>query len=388
MSYSLASTSVFASGLVATQNISTAHKRITSYSDAVDIGDLNIKKEETDTQEAQQSTSLQVSSKLTGSSTSQYYKFSLSGADIKLDFKAESPSTRVVLYDKKGKIVADSQGNVRQRANFIALTSGSGLSSKSGDYTLEIAYSKKADTTKDIKYGLKLYTGNSYEAVYKNVVQAPEYDTSIYGAIESATDALLFAKSAYNKIDVTAATAITIGWMKQDESMLNVLSQLTKANHTNYYSFTLTEGDNLKFGFNSKRTTDPTQFQVQLLDATGIHVFADSHGTEAQKKAYDKFTSLDGLTAKAGNYVIKTSYAPDVFDRTTQTYEFGIFSGTTYSAKYTTTASAQTYANALLLGEVGGTARSSAIAAYLTAQMNEDDTYAASVISDALRKRY
>jgi len=86
--------------------------------------------------------------------------------------------------------------------------------------------------------------------------------------------------------------------------------------------------------------------------------------------------------------VVKVTYASDVVTKTEQVYEFGIFSGSIYSAEYKTTASAQTYANAMLNGEVEGSSTSSAIAAYLTAQMNEEEDYLSTKISDALSSLY
>lgn len=387
MSYSLASASVSATGVPATYKLTTTHKKNATENDAIDIGNLS-EADKSSSSTAVQGTSLQVSSRLTGSNATEYYTFDLSGSNIKLDYRAENANTRVILRDSNGKIVADSHGKRSQRANYISLMSGSGLSASNGNYTMEVTYAKGANTTKDIDYSFKLYSGDSYSAVYKNIVKAHDYDDSAYGSVTATIDAELYTASAYNKINAKVSDAINIGWMKQDKSMLDVYSQLTKDDNVEYYSFTFEEGDNLKFGFKKGVTRDSSQLRVQLLDRSGSYVYADSEGTEAQRKAYKELTSGTGMDARPGSYVIKISYAADVTKRTDQIYEFGIFSGSTYSAEYKTTASAQTYANALLLGQISGTSTSTAIAAYLTAQMNKDDDYSTSALSSALKSLY
>jgi len=382
---SLVAASVRASTVPTVFKSESSHVKNATKDDAIDIGDLT-EAAESDTGYG---TSLQVSSKLTGSDTTEYYDFTLTGTNIKLDFSSsDKKSTRIILYNSSGNIVADSQGNAVQRAKYRSMTSGTGLSADSGDYTIEVTYTKRADETQDIDYGLKLYSGDTYAAVYKNVVEAQEYDASAYGSVTATTDAELYTTSAYNKINTSAAAAITIGWLMADRDMLDVYSKLTSDDNTNYYSFTFEEGETLKFGFNSTTTNDADSLRVQLLDMTGTYVFADSEGTEAQKKAYEELTSHQGFSMDPGTYVVKVTYASDVTTKTDQVYEFGIFSGSIYSAEYKTTASAQTYANALLNGEVTGSTGSTAIAAYLTAQMNGEDDYLSSQLSDALSSLY
>ncbi len=319
----------------------------------------------------QQGTSLQVSSTLTGSDTSEFYNFSLSGGNIKLDFQTTSKSNaaRVVLYNSTGGIVADSAGNAYQRAKYTDLTSGVGLTALSGDYSVKVTYARGANTTKNLDYSMQLYSGNSYAVVYKNKVAAQPYDNTAAGSVTPATDAQLYTHADYNKITGTAATAVNIGWLQQDKSMLDVFSSLTSADHTDYYSFTLQQGDNLKFGFKTSKTKNTTGLRAQLMNSTGSFVIADNYGTPAQQKAYQELTTTKGLTAKTGKYVVKVFYADNATKKDTP-YEFGIYSGTTYKAQYKTTASPQTYANAMLRGEVGGAATASALASYLNAVTN------------------
>jgi hypothetical protein len=338
----------------------------------------------------QQGTSLEVNSTLTGGNPSEFYKFSLSGKNIKLSFDAGSNTgdARVVLYDKNNKIVADSGGNARQKTQYHALTSGTGLSALSGDYTVKVTYADGADSTKDIKYSMNLYSGNTYAVVYKNSVAAQPYDNTASGSVTPTADALVYEKTSYNKIDASASSAIMIGWMIQDKTMLDVYSRLTSADNAEYYSFVFEQGDNLKFGFRNETTEHPSNIRVQLMDRTGLYTYADSEGTAAQQEAYRQFTTTGGLQAKTGTYVIKLSYAEGAA-KNDETYEFGLYSGTGYSAKYNTTASPETFGTALLLGELSGSAAASGIAKYLTAQMNDEEgTFASTALSDALKSLY
>lgn len=334
----------------------------------------------------QQGTTLQVNSQLTGSDASEYYNFSLSGGNIKMNFDAttNASSARVVLYDSKGGVVADSGGNVFQKDKYKDLTSGKGLSATSGDYSIKVTYMDNADTTKNLNYNFQLYSGNSYAVVYKNKVKAQAYDNTASGSMTGSSTTALYTTSAYNKIKATAKSAINIGWLQQDKSMLDVYSTLTSVDSKDYYSFTLQQGDNLKFDFKSSETKNESNLRVQLMNSTGTYVIADNKGTAAQRAAYDKLTTKDGLAASAGGYTVSISYA-DGATKTDSPYEFGIYSGSVYAAEYKTTASAETYAHAILNNEVKGSSSSTGIAAYLTALSNSTDTSTMTSLTDALK---
>jgi len=323
---------------------------------------------------AQQGTSLGVTSQLTGSDTSEYYNFSLSGGNLKLAFDAGSstPSARVQVYDSSGDVVADSAGNSYEKANYIALTSGTGLAATTGNYSVQVSYANGADTTQNINYNFQLYSGTNYAVIYNNNVTAPPADYSAAGSVTPTADAQLYSRQAYNQIGTKAASAINIGWLAENQSSLNVVSQLTSADNTDYYSFTLQSGNNLKFGFDSTQTPNPSDLRVQILDSSGTNVIADSGGTAAQQAAYKSLTTTDGLAAKAGNYIAKISYAANA-PKTSQNYVFNLFSGTTFSSQYKTIASPQTYGNAILTGTLPGAAAATGIAAYLTGLANGDE---------------
>jgi hypothetical protein len=320
-------------------------------------------------QTEQQGTSLEVNSQLTGSDSSEYYNFSLSGNNLKLAFNpSTSTGTRVQVYNSKGALVADSAGNSFQKSNYQQLTSGTGLSATSGNYSVEVSYAPKQTGTPNINYNLQLYSGTNYAVVYKNNVIAQPTDNSAAGSVTATATAGLYTRDSFNKIGSTASGAVNIGWLAENKTSLNVVSQLTSADNADYYTLTLQTGNNLKFGFNSSQTTDAANLRVQILNSTGTQVIADNEGTAAQQAAYTALTTTNGLAAKPGNYVVKVSYANNI-PKTTQNYDFSIYSGTSYAAEYRTIASAQTYGNAILSGSVGGAA-SAGMAAYLTAQSN------------------
>jgi len=330
-----------------------------------------------------QGTSLEVNSQLTGGDPTEYYNFSLSSGNnlkLALDAGSQTSSTRVQLLNSSGAVVADSAGNPFEQANYQALTSGTGLTASTGNYTVAVTYANGVDNTPNINYNLQLYSGTNYAVVYNNNVKAQPTDNTATGSVTATSTAQAYSRQAFNSINPTAASAVNIGWLQQDKSSLDVYSQLTSADSADLYSFTLQQGDNLKFGFTS--ATNASDLRVQVLNSTGTQVIADSNGTPAQQAAYKELTTTNGLPATPGGYTIKVSYAPNA-TKTSQTYEFGVFSGTSYAAQYKTIASAQTYANALASGSITGTAAASGIASYLTALSQGGDT--SSALTNALK---
>ena len=89
------------------------------------------------------------------------------------------------------------------------------------------------------------------------------------------------------------------------------------------------------------------------MDRTGTALLADSGGTDAQKKAYAELTSSSGLDARAGQYVVKVTYAQGADHTKSPTYNFQIYAGTSYSSLYKTTDSAETYGHAVVAGDLG-----------------------------------
>jgi hypothetical protein len=334
-----------------------------------------------------QGTSLLVNSQLTGGNPDEYYDFSLStGNNIKMAFD-ESSSMRIQLLNSQGNVVADNEGNSFEKNNFQQLTSNTGLTATTGNYTIKVSYPSNADLSGDttppnIKYDLQLYSGSSYAVVYKTAAAAQVYDPSAIGSTTPTADAQLYTRQDFNKINATLATAVNIGWLAQDKSSLDVFSQLTSTDNADIYSLTLQQGDNLKFGFTSP--TDQTVSNLRVQVYLGQQVIADNYGTPAQQAAYKALTTTNGLAAQPSVYSIKISYAPNA-TQTNLSYEFGVFSGTTYSATYKTNASPQTYGNYLLSGAVSGSAPGSAMAAYLNKQANLTEGETDTSLTDALQ---
>ena len=151
-----------------------------------------------------------------------------------------------------------------------------------------------------------------------------------------------------------------------------MLSQLTTADKSDFYNFTLQQGDNLKLSF--ENSTNTAKARIQIFDATGTQVIADNFGTQAQQQAFADLTSSKGIKASPGQYAVNVSYAPGADTSKKQTYDFQIYSGDNFTNSYRTTASPQTYQNAILSGNpaVVGFNANSAIASYLTNLSNGD----------------
>lgn len=325
----------------------------------------------------QQGTSLSVNSTLNKAEPAEYYNFSLANSNnIKLAFdsNANSSATRIQLYDGNGHLVADNQGSSYEKNQFIQLTSGTGLTATSGNYQVKVSYSNSATPTDaGLNYNFQLYSGSNYAVVYKTNAAVPSSTTTAASSVTPDSKAKLFAQTAYHTLNETAQTGVSIGYLKQDKTSLNVYSLLTAVDSTDYYNFTLQNGSsNLKLALtNLTNAKNTTAVHLQLLDSSGARVLADNQGTPAQKSAFAALTSSNGLTAKPGQYVVKATYGQGVSKTQNLAYNFQLFSGTTYSASYKTTASAQTYANAVLNGNAaGGYSPAAAAASYLNGAAN------------------
>lgn len=318
----------------------------------------------------QQGTSLSVNSTLNATQPDDYYNFSLANSNnIKLAFNAasNSSSTRVQLYDSLGHLVADNRGTSFQQSQFTQLTSGAGLTSASGNYQIKVSYADGATPTDaGLNYNFQLYSGTNYAVVDQTNAKAPS-STSVTAAqsVKAAAGATLAAQTAYHTLNETAQSGVSIGYLTQNKTTLNVYSLLTPVDSTDYYNFILQDGStNIKLSLsNLTSASNTTGIHFQLLDNTGAKVIADNQGTPAQQAAFTQLTSSSGLTATPGTYVVKATYGSGAAKSTNLQYNFQLFSGSTYSASYKTTASAQTYENALLNGNIGGNYNTAAAAA-------------------------
>ena len=334
-----------------------------------------------------QGTSLHVESELTGGSPAEYYNFSLTaGNDIKLAFDPlnKDYAFRVQLYDGAGLLLADNRGTESQQTAYANLTSSTGLTASIGNYTVKVSYADNISTDDNYDYSFQLFSGTNYAVVYNTNVTALPGDNSAAASVTPTADAQLFTRNDFHTIKETPTAGVNIGWLQEDKASLLVYSRISSFNNVQYYNFTFQQGDNLKFGFNN--TTNSSDLRVQLLDASGNKVIADNLGTAAQRATYKKLTSSSGIEASTGQYIVKVTYASASSNKT-QDYNFQVFSGTSYSATYKTVASAQTYQNAFLSGQIGtGFNAKLAAASYLATASSDNliDPFANSASTDVI----
>ncbi len=336
---------------------------------------------------ATNSTQLDVVSQVTPTNQASYYAFTLDGTSLKASFSnvTGSDTLRYQVYDSKGKVVADSQGTSEQQIAYVKLTTSGGLDAKKGQYVLKVSYGTGATRAIAQNYSVQLYSGTRFEKSYQTTA-APQTSTKTHVPVDNTLtyatyDARLYERQTYNTIGSTVLEGVNIGWLAENKSALKLTSQLTRDDSTEYYQFTLQRGDNLKFAFNNQTAT--SDLRVQILNSTGTQVLADNYGTAKQKATYESLTSSSGLAAKAGQYAVKITYAPEADRTKTQTYNFHAYSGDTYAASYETIASAQTLANAFLTGNtrVAGYNPASAVATYLNSVSQGSETDIFSTLS-------
>ena len=171
-------------------------------------------------------------------------------------------------------------------------------------------------------------------------------DASVFNSVflgSTATGAKsLYQRKGYNLVDSSLDKALELGTLKTDQTQLSATATLSRGNASHYYSFTL-DGDNLKMDLTNTYGTDAVR--IQLYNSSG-KVIADSHGaTEALKDAFADLWSADGLDTKAGEYTIRSTYAPTASRGTNQTYILSLYSGSRFSTSYQTTAVSQTSLN-------------------------------------------
>jgi hypothetical protein len=304
------------------------------------------------------STQLDVTGQVTGQNDTDYYQFNLQGnSPLKADFEnlTSTSDLRVQLYNSSGALIADSAGTTAQQTAYYELTSPNGLTANAGSYTMAVTYAPTSPKSVPQDYSLSLYSGHTFQSAYETTA-APQTSASQNVPVDNTltfatSDAQLYTAQQYHKIDETAETGINVGWLYDDKTALQVQSQVTTADQNDYYNFTFEQGSALKLAFNNQ--TNTSDLRVQLMDATGTDIIADSDGTPAQQAAYAALTSSSGLNAQPGQYSVKVTYAQAASTANPQTYQFSLYSGQSYSTLDQTTASAETYGHAVLAGDLG-----------------------------------
>lgn len=336
---------------------------------------------------------LVTNSQINSANQTGYYTFDFnSGSALKFNLNNTTnevlqQSLQVQLYDSTGKLVADNNGTLAQQEAYQQFNSGAGLAAANGVYSLKVTYAPGAIAASAQNFNFQLYSGGTYDTQYTTTTTLPtNTNEETYGSgvgIFAAKNAQLFTRQEYHAIGETAASGPNIGWLYENKNASNVVSQLTRADSTDFYNFTLQKGSNLKLAFNNQTSTAKTR--IQLLDPTGTRVLADNYGTDVQKQAFAQLTSSTGLAANPQQYAVKVTYAPGANTTQTQTYDFQLYSGTSYTNLYKFTASAQTYQNAVLSGNthVAGYNRYASAASYLTSIANGTDA-SVNIIADLI----
>lgn len=332
-------------------------------------------------------TQVNVGSKLVSQNTTNYYKFTLDGSNVKMDFSNVTNSSTITaqLIDSEGTVIADSAGTQEQQDAYALLTSWDGLNTEAGDYYVKVSFGATASKADAQTYSLSLYSGNQFNKSFQTTA-VPQTSLSQKVVVDNtltfmSSDAKYFTKQQYHRVNETVESAVNLGWLYENKGALSTSSKITDTNFQHYYTFALQKGNALKMAFNN--TTDTTGLRFQVTDSTGYSVFADNYGTDAQKAAYEKLTSPEGLAARPGQYAVKVSFAPSADRTKEQYYNFNVYSGDVYTSLYKTTASAETYDTAKVNGTLltGNYNAATASASYLYGLAQGDEVDIFSVLS-------
>lgn len=299
---------------------------------------------------------LNVTGQVSRQNKEQYYKFTLDGDTVKsaLYNLTNTSKIRMQLLNSDGKVVADSAGSEAEKAAYNSMSSFSGLKTPAGEYAVRITWGDIAYKSIPQAYMLSLYSGNTFRNSYQTST-SPQMLSSQKVLLDntmtfSTSDALNFSTDNIHLANGTKDSAVNIGWLYQNQSALSVRSQITDICDEEFYSFTLQKGDNLKVAFNNH--TQTADLRVQLYDATGTRVLADTHGTEAQKAAYEALSSAEGFATKSGTYMVKVSYARADQRTKTQQYDFKVYSGDYFHKMYQTNVATENANTAIMSGHL------------------------------------
>src|ERR1700722_3255071 len=124
-----------------------------------------------------------------------------------------------------------------------------------------------------------------------SALTASSFNSDILGT-SAANSAVLYQRDAENPLNATSSSAVNIGTLTANQTQLDVNSQITSANQTDYYTFNYQDNSPLKLSAQNLTQTD--LLRVQLVDSNG-NIVADSNGTAAQQLAYDQLIDQPGL---------------------------------------------------------------------------------------------
>lgn len=324
---------VTAASSVTTQLLQATNSVFPSTDNASYIGGLSENK-----------TDLSVGGELTSDVSTDIYQFAFEkGSSMKLNFTNSTATTnlRVQILDVTGKVVADSDGDLSQVEAYNELTSSGGLSASTGTYYVEVSYASGASQDAQ-NYDFQLYSGSTYSTSIVSTALIASYDPSLFesalSSVSASSNAVAYTKTSTLPTQGSSSTALDIGSLAENETSLYASGTLTSGNRYNYYSFDFSQGSTMKLALsNTTNALIATTLRAQLVNSKG-QVVADSDGTEAQQDAYKELTSGEGLSADNGQYTLIVSPLPGAAFSINQTYDLQLFSGSSYSTEYETTA--------------------------------------------------
>jgi hypothetical protein len=138
-------------------------------------------------------------------------------------------------------------------------------------------------------------------------------------------------KTVYETPNQNNANATDIGWLRENDSRLNVVSELTKYDKQQVYKIrALTDG---KFGIGSQSDKD---IRVQVYDANN-RVIADSKNDMGQASKNWDLIKHSNYDMKKGTYYVKVTRDSKVATDAVVHYALQMKQGSSYKNDYVTT---------------------------------------------------
>jgi hypothetical protein len=156
-------------------------------------------------------------------------------------------------------------------------------------------------------------------------------DSTTISAAATASGVKAWGKTAYEKANQTSANATEIGWLRNNDSRLNVVSEMTQYDKQQVYKVKAVTDGQLGIGLQSDKDV-----RIQVYNAAN-QVVADSNPNMG--KASENYTAMQGsnYAMKAGTYYVKVTRGAGVPATADVHYALQLKQGTTYKNDYVTT---------------------------------------------------
>lgn len=155
--------------------------------------------------------------------------------------------------------------------------------------------------------------------------------TSSITAATTASTAQAWSKTLQETPAQTAATATDMGWLRANDSRLNVVSQLSSFDTAQYYKFNAISSG--KFGIGDQ--TD-ANIRIQIYDKNN-RLIADSKANQGVASTNYTAMTQSNYDMSTGNYVLKVTRADGVAANSVVHYAMQMKIGSTYTEDYVTT---------------------------------------------------